>query len=268
MPATTSAASTGASTRAPTSTTSRSSRPTRTPTSRCCSTCRSRWASAPRITKLDYAKTLAACLAYLANAQRDRVGLITFDDDDRRARAAVGEAPRRGAAHARPREAGAAGQAGRAAAQAGRALRPPRHHRRDLGFLRRARGDLPRRRADRATAATTSSLFHVLDPQEIEFRSTDPSSFEDLESGEQMPVVPDQAGRRLPRAGAGAHRRADARRRRSSRSTTCCSTPAAARLRAVPVPVDARSGWRGRGKPCRFSRRSFCSAWPRSRCRC
>ena len=27
-----------------------------------------------KISKLDYAKTLAACLAYLANAQRDRVG--------------------------------------------------------------------------------------------------------------------------------------------------------------------------------------------------
>ena len=34
-----------------------------------------------RISKLDYAKTLAACLAYLANAQRDRVGLVTFDDE-------------------------------------------------------------------------------------------------------------------------------------------------------------------------------------------
>ena len=33
------------------------------------------------ISKLDYAKTLAACLAYLANAQRDRVGLITFDHE-------------------------------------------------------------------------------------------------------------------------------------------------------------------------------------------
>ena len=34
-------------------------------------------------------------------------------------------------------------------------------------------------------------LFHVLDPAEIDFTFTDPSSFEDLESGEQMPVVPD-----------------------------------------------------------------------------
>ena len=34
-----------------------------------------------KLSKLDYARTLAACLAYLANAQRDRVGLITFDSE-------------------------------------------------------------------------------------------------------------------------------------------------------------------------------------------
>ena len=34
-------------------------------------------------------------------------------------------------------------------------------------------------------------LFHVLDPAEIDFTFEDASSFEDLESGEQMPVVPD-----------------------------------------------------------------------------
>ena len=34
-----------------------------------------------RITKLDYAKTLGACLTYLVHKQRDRVGLVTFDSD-------------------------------------------------------------------------------------------------------------------------------------------------------------------------------------------
>src|SRR3977135_965593 len=33
------------------------------------------------VTKLDYARYLVACLAYLARKQRDRVGLITFDED-------------------------------------------------------------------------------------------------------------------------------------------------------------------------------------------
>ena len=34
-------------------------------------------------------------------------------------------------------------------------------------------------------------VFHVLDPTELEFGFTDAQPFEDLESGEQMPVVPD-----------------------------------------------------------------------------
>jgi len=33
-------------------------------------------------------------------------------------------------------------------------------------------------------------VFHVLDPAEIEFNFDDASSFQDLESGEQIPVVP------------------------------------------------------------------------------
>jgi hypothetical protein len=33
-------------------------------------------------------------------------------------------------------------------------------------------------------------VFHVLDPAEIDFGYDDASSFEDLESGEQVPVVP------------------------------------------------------------------------------
>ena len=32
-------------------------------------------------TKLDYARFLAASLAYVSRQQRDRVGLVTFDDD-------------------------------------------------------------------------------------------------------------------------------------------------------------------------------------------
>ena len=34
-------------------------------------------------------------------------------------------------------------------------------------------------------------VFHVLDPAEIDFGYDDASSFEDLESGEQIPVVPE-----------------------------------------------------------------------------
>ena len=34
-------------------------------------------------------------------------------------------------------------------------------------------------------------VFHVLDPAEIDFGYEDASSFEDLETGEQIPVVPE-----------------------------------------------------------------------------
>ena len=34
-------------------------------------------------------------------------------------------------------------------------------------------------------------VFHVLDPAEIEFPYEDASAFEDLESGEQIPIVPE-----------------------------------------------------------------------------
>jgi hypothetical protein len=37
-------------------------------------------------------------------------------------------------------------------------------------------------------------VFHVLDPAEIDFAYDDASSFEDLESGEQLPVVPESFG--------------------------------------------------------------------------
>ena len=36
-------------------------------------------------------------------------------------------------------------------------------------------------------------VFHLLDPAELELPFAEPSAFEDLESGEQMPVVPDGA---------------------------------------------------------------------------
>ena len=96
------------------------------------------------ITKLDYARILAACLTNLVHHQRDRVGLRGLRRRRRGVRAAVGQAHGDGAARARPAEAGPAGQPEGAAAQAGRALRPPRHAGADLRLLRgprdRARG--------------------------------------------------------------------------------------------------------------------------------
>lgn len=143
------------------------------------------------ITKLDYARYLTACLAYLSAGQRDRVGAATF---------------------------------------AGRVVEhvPPsvRHRRRVLAALDRARAEDPgelvaplrqigeslRRRGlvvlvsdlyaePREVLAALAAVrgkghdvivFHVLDRSEIEFPFDRPSSFEDLETGERVPVTPEE----------------------------------------------------------------------------
>jgi uncharacterized protein (DUF58 family) len=109
----------------------------------------------------------------------------------RRARAAVGQALRRGAAHARPGDGRAAGPDRAAAAQDGRALRRRGIVVRHLGLLRGARRDarghraapLPRQRRHRVPRARPGG-------DRLPVRR--PASFEDLESGEQLPVVPER----------------------------------------------------------------------------
>ena len=140
----------------------------------------------------------------------------------RRPRAAVGQAPGRGAAHARSRQGGASRPARAAAAQAGRALRPPRHRRRDFGSLRRAAGGDGRARRSSASAATTSSCFTCSIRPRSTSRSIRAASFEDLESGEQMPVVPDALREQYRALVQRAHRGADHARPPSSASTTRC----------------------------------------------
>ena len=142
-----------------------------------------------KISKLDYAKTLAACLAYLANAQRDRVGLITFDE------AVVDRVPP-SAKHldvvlhtldkARPQRKGHLVEPLRRLAEHfGRRgivvvisdfYAEPDEVFDAVGPIRFRGNDVV--------------LFHVLDPQEIDFGFTEASSFEDMESGDQMPIVP------------------------------------------------------------------------------
>ena len=141
------------------------------------------------VSKLDYAKTLAACLTYMANQQRDRVGLITFDDD------IVDHVPPSAkhldvvlhtldrAVAARPGRFGPPMR--KLAEHFGRrgivvvisdCYAEPDEIFDGLGPIRSRGNDVV--------------LFHVLDPQEIDFGFAEPSSFEDMESGDQMPIVP------------------------------------------------------------------------------
>ena len=143
------------------------------------------------VSKLDYARFLAASLAYFSARQRDRVGLYAFDDD-------VTEYVRPSSAH----------------------LDKILHALARVEATRKGRWDEPlarvantfRRRGILAVisdfyddpeeiAATLGSLkaqghdmvaFHVLDPAEIDFPFGQAANFQDLETTEVLPVVPEK----------------------------------------------------------------------------
>lgn len=141
------------------------------------------------VAKLAYAKFIAACLTYLSHRQRDRVGLVTFDD------AIVEHVPCSAkhfelVLHALDRA--AAGRPGR--------LRPALQRvaeqfgRRGLMVMLSDFYEEP----DEIMSALVPLrvrghdllVFHVLDPAEISFTFETPASFEDLETAERLPVVP------------------------------------------------------------------------------
>jgi len=142
------------------------------------------------ITKLEYGKMLAGCLTYLVHKQRDRVGLVAFDSD-------VVEYVPSSAKHMdvvlhvldrlKPANPGK--------------LREPLHKmaehfgRRSLLVLISDLYEEPDEVLESIGPLRFRGndiiVFHLLDPAEIEFTFDDPSAFEDLESGEQIPVVPD-----------------------------------------------------------------------------
>lgn len=142
------------------------------------------------VTKMDYARYLGASLSYFSSQQRDRIGLITFDQE-------VLEYVPPSAKHLnivlhtidriRPARAGQLGPA-----------------------LKHAAGTLTRRgilvlvsdlyEEPEAVLEAVKPLrygghdvivFHVLDPAELEFPFDEAAPFEDLETGQRIPVVPD-----------------------------------------------------------------------------
>jgi uncharacterized protein (DUF58 family) len=146
------------------------------------------------VTKLDYARYLVACLAYLARKQRDRVGLITFDDD-------VVDFVPPSAKHLpillhtldradRPREGAGKSALARPLHKAGEAC-----HRRGLMVLVSDLYEDPRAVLDAVARLGHRGgdlmVFHVLDPAELTLPFDEPAAYEDLESGERIPVVPD-----------------------------------------------------------------------------
>jgi uncharacterized protein (DUF58 family) len=144
----------------------------------------------PAITKLDYAKTLGACLTYLVHRQRDRVGVITFDTD------VVDRVP----ASAKHLDVVLHTLDRAKAARPGQLTAPltklaEHFGRRGVVVLISDLYDEPEAIFDALAPikfrGSDVIVFHVLDPAELDFPYTDPSAFEDLESGEQLPVVPE-----------------------------------------------------------------------------
>lgn len=147
-----------------------------------------------KITKLDYARTLAACLTYLVHKQRDRVGVVTFDEE-------IVEHVPPSAKHL---------DVVLHTLDRAKAVRPGRM----VGPVRKLAEHFGRRgivaiisdfyeEPDAVMEAVGPIrfrgndviLFHILDPAEIEFDFAEASSFEDLETGEQIPIVPDALGK-------------------------------------------------------------------------
>ena len=144
------------------------------------------------LSKLDYAKFLAASLTYLANQQRDRVGIVTFDSE-------IIERVPPSAKHLdvvfHTIDRAIAGRPG--------LLGDPLF--RMTEFFKR-RGILALisdfyEEPDTILGAVKQfraqghdvMVFHVLDPAELEFPYDTASSFEDMESGERIPIVPEIA---------------------------------------------------------------------------
>ena len=143
------------------------------------------------MSKLDYGRMLAGCLTYMVHKQRDRVGFVAFDND-------IVEHVPPSAKHMET------------VLHVLDRLQPARP-----GSLRAPLHKLAEHFGRRGVLVLVSDLyeepdavleavgplrfrghdlvvFHLLDPAELDFSFTDPSAFEDLESGEQLPIVPDK----------------------------------------------------------------------------
>lgn len=143
------------------------------------------------VTKLEYAQFLAACLAYLSHRQRDRVGITTFDED------IVTHVPP-SAKHfnvlLHTLDRAKAEKPGRLLVNL--RLLAERFKRRSIivliSDLYENPSDLLETLKPYSFGGNDVVVFHVLDPAEISFPYEEPSRFVDLESGEDVPVVPDR----------------------------------------------------------------------------
>jgi uncharacterized protein (DUF58 family) len=147
--------------------------------------------SANGVRKIDYARMLAASLTYFSSGQRDRVGLITFDDDLRDyvpPSAKHLDVVLHTLAAAEPRGVGDLHAPFKKAAEllkrsgivviVSDLYEPPEQILAAVNQLRFSGQDVV--------------VFHTLDPAELEFQYPTPAPFEDLETGERIPIIPER----------------------------------------------------------------------------
>jgi len=141
------------------------------------------------ITKLEYAKILAGCLTYMVHRQRDRVGFAAFDED-------IVEFVPCSAKHMdvtlhvldrlKPTKPGSFAEPMKKLAE--------HYGRKGMLVLVSDFYEDPQAIVEAVAPLRFRGhdmiVFHVLDPAELDFGYDQASAFEDLESGEQIPVVP------------------------------------------------------------------------------
>jgi uncharacterized protein (DUF58 family) len=143
------------------------------------------------VTKLDYARYLAASLSYFSQKQRDRVGLATFDHE-------VVEYVPPSTRHLQlvlhtlaRAEPGRPGTLREPLMRLGDTL-----HQRGIILVLSDFYDEPQAVVDSVRHLRARGhdviVFHLLDPAELEFPYDSAASFRDLESGNMIPIVPDQ----------------------------------------------------------------------------
>ena len=144
------------------------------------------------ITKAEYGKYLAACLTYFSRQQRDRVGIVTFDDD-------IIEYVPASAKHMevvlhvidriqpREREGGFEKPLDKIAHMLTRRslLVVISDLYEDPDVIIRALARLHHKGND-------VIVCHLLDPAEVDFPFEEAAQFQDLENGERIPVVPEK----------------------------------------------------------------------------
>lgn len=142
------------------------------------------------MTKLDYARILTACLTNLVHHQRDRVGFVAFDSE------IVAHVP----PSAKHMDTVLHTLDKLTPGRPGGSMKVPLHRvaehfgRRGVLVVVSDFYEDPESVIEAVTPLRFRGneivVFHVLDPAELNFGFTDAQAFEDLESGEQIPVVP------------------------------------------------------------------------------